>query len=179
MYVLWKVSVEWTWVFGLWVFLKMCWGNDILGPCFHLIAQYPSKCSKEGLVRWRPPAKSSSHVWLLHLVPFMSPVLNMFLVLTGVSHQCHILWQHLSHHLQKIQQILWPPGNHPSLTSCPGYTAQVGVSIEILFLFFSNAFWTCEPVRLFVQINPQSLMTFPCRCVCVPPFDTFMNQRVG
>lgn len=54
----------------------------------------------------------------------------MFLVLTGVSHQCHILWQHLSHHLQKIQQILWPPGNHPSLTSSPAYTVQVGFLLK-------------------------------------------------
>lgn len=91
----------------------------------------------------------------------MTPVLNMFLVLTGVSHQCHILWQHLSHHLQKIQQILWPPGNHPSLTSSPGYHCAGGVSIEILYLFSSNAFWTCEPARLFVQINLQALWLFP------------------
>lgn len=60
----------------------------------------------------------------------------MFLVLTGVSHQCHILWQHLSHHLQKIQQILWPPGNHPSLTSSPGYTVQVGFLLKS-FSYFS------------------------------------------
>lgn len=66
----------------------------------------------------------------------MTPVLNMFLVLTGVSHQCHILWQHLSHHLQKIQQILWPPGNHPSLTSSPGYHCAGGVSVEILHFFY-------------------------------------------
>lgn len=91
----------------------------------------------------------------------MTPVLNMFLVLTGVSHQCHILWQHLSHHLQKIQQILWPPGNHPSLTSSPGYHCAGGVSIEILYLFSSNAFWTCELARLFVQINLQALWLFP------------------
>lgn len=91
----------------------------------------------------------------------MSPVLNMFLVLTGVSHQCHILWQHLSHHLQKIQQILWPPGNHPSLTSSPGYHCAGGVSVEILYLFSSNAFWTCEPARLFAQINLQALWLFP------------------
>lgn len=41
-----------------------------------------------------------------------------FLLLAGVSHQCHVFWQHVPHHLQKIQQVLWPPGNPASLAMC-------------------------------------------------------------
>lgn len=41
-----------------------------------------------------------------------------FLLLAGVSHQCHVFWQHVPHHLQKIQQVLWPPGNPASLAVC-------------------------------------------------------------
>lgn len=40
-------------------------------------------------------------------------------LIAGVSHQCHILWQHLPHNLQEIQQILWPSGNIDSLLSSP------------------------------------------------------------
>lgn len=83
----------------------------------------------------------------------------MFLVSTGVSHQRHLLWQHLSHHLQKIQQILWPPGNHPSLmTPCPGYR---GFLLKSFTCLPTHAFWTREPARLFVQINLQALWLFP------------------
>lgn len=95
-------------------------------------------------------------------IVFMTPALNVFLVLTGVSHQCHLLWQHLSHHLQKIQQILWPAGNHPSIPNCfPSLHCAGGASIESLYLFPFCAFRTCEPTRLFVQINLQAWWLFP------------------
>lgn len=80
----------------------------------------------------------------------------MFLVLTGVSHQCHILWQHLSHHLQKIQQILWPPGNHPSLTSSPAYTVQV----EFLLKSF-----TCFPLMHSEPVKRHDCLY---RLICKP-----------
>lgn len=95
-------------------------------------------------------------VSFLHLIWFMTGVLNMFLVLTGVSHQCHLLWQHLSHHLQKIQQILWPPGNYPSLKNRPSYAVQVGILLKSC---------SCFPLMHSESVNRHDCLY---RLICEP-----------
>lgn len=53
-------------------------------------------------------------MWYVLYIAFLTSVNFGFLFFAGICHQCHLLWQHITHHLPKIQQILWPTGKFPT-----------------------------------------------------------------
>lgn len=173
MHVSWTVAVESIWVFGLWV---CCQGALEMKGWFCVLSFF---CAMFLKLRRSDFATSSPCVSSFCTV-LMTRALNVFLVSTGVPHQRHLLWQHLSHHLQKIQQILWPAGNHPPITN----------RFPLFTLCRWGFHWTPLLVSLPCIQNPRattivctdesaSLVTFPCTRACIPLLDTFMNQCVG
>lgn len=101
-------------------------------------------------------------IWFSLWPQFLTCFLSWQVYLINVTYSdntSHIIYRRYSKFFD-LQVII----HHSQAPYCAG-----GVSIEILYLFSSNAFCTCEPAQLFVQINLQALWLFPAVVSVFPP----------